>query len=347
MFCTKSNSKFLRKLTRTKVTARGMVDEILDSLAKVESHMSDFREYIKGQKGDDKPLYQWATYAGYASLNSAVQRLDEVTSKFKRVRLPQEYVSSSVSRANESSISVSKAAAYALAAMNKKTANYMEEMETSTLNDEAKVQANTIITQELQKLMEHSTRATERVWVATDLLRTLKERRGSHANWAWSVAGTVMTAGIAAVVGIITAQLYGPAGFNLMSMGGHGGHMYNQVIDLVQRTQAVTNITGELCTIKLQDIDERYKNLAALADSHGERIDSIVDGLGPPNEEGLYYVSMPKVTNGKDADGRIGKVSDDAARQLQRLQDEIYVIRKNVNRMDIRLTKGVDDCRKA
>jgi len=344
-----SHSQYSRELIRTQSTARDMIDDILNSLAEVESHMYDFREYIKAQKDEDKPLYKWATYAGYAALNAAVQQLDAASAKFKRVRLPQEFVSSSVSRANESSTSVSKAAAYALAAMNKKTANYMEEMEPSTLSDEAKAQANAIITQELQKLMEHSTRATERVWVATDLLRTLKEKRSSYADWAWSVVGTVMTAGTAAVVAMLAAHLYGPAGFNIIPLGGHGGYMYNQVIDLVERTQVVTNITGELYTIKLQDIDEHYKDLAALSESHGERIDGIVEALGPPNDEGLYYISTPNKIHGesgKDANGRIHKASDEASRQMQRLQEEMHAMRKNVNRMDIRLTKGIEKCRK-
>jgi hypothetical protein len=325
--------------------AAGMVEEILDGLAAVESHMTKFRKYIKIQHDEEKPLYQWDSYTGYLGLKSAVAGLDGATTKFKRARLPQEYMSASVSRATESSTAVSKAASYILAAMNRKTANYMDEMETSTLSEEAKIHANAIITKELQKLMEHSTHATDRVWVATDLLRTLKDKQANYKDWAWSAAAVAMTASISAMMGILTAHLFGPTGFEL----GPSGRMYSQVIDLVQRTQAVTNLTGELYTIKLQDIDQRYTDLAALSNSHGDRIDSIVDALGPPNEEGTYYVSMPKSSGGescKDVDNRLRKVSDDAARQMQRLQEEMRLMRKNVNRMDIRLTSGLNKCQK-
>lgn len=326
-----------------------MVEDILGSLAEVESLMRQFREYIKVQEGDDKPLYQWATFPGYSRLRSAVQELDKATARFKRARLPLEYISASVARATESSISVSKAAAYALAVLNKKTASYMEEMETSTLSDDAKLEANAVISVQLQKLMEHSTLATERVWVATDLLRTLKIKQGNCKDWAWSAAGTIMTAGIAAAVAIFTAHFYGPSGFSLIPIGGHHGDMYRQVVELVQHTQAVTNLTGELYTMKLQDINDRYETLAAMSESHGERIDNIVDGLGPPNAEGLYYVSMPKAatsTSSKYVDSRIRQASDDTARQMERLQEEMQLMRKNVNRMDIRLSKGIDRCLK-
>ncbi|KAF2823564.1 hypothetical protein CC86DRAFT_328976, partial [Ophiobolus disseminans] len=311
--------------------------------------MRNFQDYVKIQKDDDKPLYQWAKFTGYPALNTVVSALDDATSKFKRTKLPHSYVAASVAQATSSSTSVSKAAAYALAAMNMKTGKYMDDMETSTLSDEGKRSANALITEELQKLMEHSTRAAERVWVATDLLRTLEAKHGNYTDWAWSAAGTVMTAGVAAIVGILAAHLYGPAGFDLVPAGGPNGHMYKQVVDLVQRTQAVTNLTGELYTIKLQDIDERFNDLSALSESHGLRIDNIVDGLGPTNAEGVYYVSMPKRTDGescKDVEGRLQKVSGDAHRQMQRLRDEMQLMRKNMNRMDIRLSSGLEKVRK-
>lgn len=339
----------MRKLTNVQISSRTVVDEILGRLAEVERHMSRFREYIKTQKDDDKPLYQWANYSGYPALDTAVSELDEATSKFKRVQLPQEYVAASVARAMDSSTTVSKAASYALAAMNMKTAKYMEEMETSTLSEEAKVNANALITEELQKLMEHSTHATERVWVATDLLRKLEEKQARYKDWAWSAAATVITAFIGAAVGILTAHLYGPEGLDLIPQNGRGQGMYGQVLDLVQRTQAATNLTSELYTIKMQDIDQRYNNLAALSESHGLRIDNLVEGLGPPNEKGIYYLSTPQRSHGeicKDVEGRLQKVSNDANRQMQRLHEEMQIMRKNMNRMDIRLTSGLDKVRK-
>lgn len=311
--------------------------------------MSKFKAYIKAQNDDDKPLYQWVTFPGYCALDAAVTKLNTATAKFKREKLPSEFVAASVAQAMDSSTSVNKAASDALATMNKKTATYMDEMETSTLSEDAKMNANTLITQELQKLMEHSTHATERVWVATDLLRSLESKQVTYKDWAWTVTGTLMTACLSAVVGVFAVHTVGPAGFDIVPQGGHGGHLYGQVVDLVQRTQAVTNLTGELYNVKLQDIFERYKDLAALSESHGERIDNIVDGLGPPNEKGVYHLSSPKEAKSeayKDIEGRLQKASDDASRQIQRLHEEMQLMRKNVNRMDIRLSSGLEKVRK-
>jgi hypothetical protein len=320
----------------------------LNRLGEVKDQMINFREYIRLQKDEDKPLYQWAKYSNYPSLTAAVSKLDKTVVKLKRTRLPQEHVSAGVSQATDMSASVSRATAYCLGVMNQKTAMYMEEMENSTMSEEAKAQANQLITEELKKLMEHSTRATERVWVATDLLRNCHQKCAHSMDWAWSVAGTIMTATIAAVVGIVTAHVYGPAGLDLVPMSGAGGVMYNQVLALVQRTHAVTNLTGELYSIRLEDIDQRYNDLATLSESHGLRIDNLVDALGPTNEQGVYYLSTPKTTDApcKDIESRLQKDLDGAARQMKRLHEEMELIRKNMNRMDIRLTSRLEKMRK-
>jgi hypothetical protein len=313
----------------------------LNRLGEVKDQMINFREYIKTQKDEDKPLYQWAKYSNYPSLTAAVSKLDSTVAKLKRISLAQEHVSAGVSQATDMSASVSRATAYCLGVMNQKTTKYMKEMENSTMSEEAKAQANQLITEELKKLMEHSTRATERVWVATDLLRNCHQKCAHNKDWAWPVAGTIMTATIAAVVGIVTAHVYGPAGLDLVLMSGAGGVMYNQVLALVQRTQAVTNLTGELYSIKLEDIDQRYNDLATLSDSHGLRIDNLV-------EQGVYYLSTLKTTDEpcKDIESRLQKDLDGASRQMKRLHEEMELMRKNMNRMDIRLTSRLEKMRK-
>jgi hypothetical protein len=326
--------------------SRRIGDDIVRYLAEVDRHMSEFQGYVKTQKDNDKPLYQWSKFAGYAALGTAVSQLEEATAQFKTTHLPQASLAASVRRATRSSTSISKAAVYVLSVMNAKTGDYMVEMKKSTLCEEAKMNANVLITKEIQTLLKQTTRAVEHVWHATDLLRECKQSRTQYKNWAWSVAGTVMTATIATVVGILTAHIYGPAGMNLITRSGFSGGMYAQVLDLVQRTQAVTNLTGEICTIKLQDVEQRYNNLASLSDSHGLRIDNLVDGLGPPNNEGTYYLSTPKEDN-KSCKSCVRAVSKDLNRQLYRQHEELETMRKNMHRMDIRLTRSIEKVRKA
>jgi hypothetical protein len=200
-------------------------------------------------------------------------------------------------------------------------------------------------------VLKHSTLATRSTWAAADLLQVILVKSSTkkpipQKSWAWSLAMTVLTAGISAAVGILAANLhlFSLATYNLAPKGAHGHGVYKQVLDLVQRTQDVTNLTSEIYTVKLQDLGQRYEDLAALAESHGLRIDNLVDALGPTNEEGNYYLSKPKVDDlPSEGNGdRLDKISDDAQRQIQRLHDEMELMRKNMNRLDLRLTRRLD-----
>jgi hypothetical protein len=324
-----------------------IVGEILDCVAKVERQMNIFRHYIESQNDENKPLHQWKKYGGYAALSTTVCELEEAVTTLKNGRLLPAHLTASVAQATSSSTSVSKTTAYAFAMMNSKMANYMKDMETSRMSDEATAKANVVIMEELQKLMKHSFRAAGQVWLATDVLRSFEQRHTQYKDWAWFVTATVVTAVIAATVSIVTVHLYGLAGFNMVPKSNSEG-IYTQLVDLVQRTQALTNPTSELYTIKLQDIDRRYDDLAALAESHGLRIDNLVEALGPPNDEGTYYLPMPKTDSRsyKDLQSLIQKVSDETKRQQQRYQVEMKLMRKNMHRMDIRFTSAINKKRK-
>jgi hypothetical protein len=321
------------------------VDSIIYSLEKVHKYMDHFSAYIKTQKEQSKPLYHWEKYGGYPALSTAVSKLEESITKFKSTRLHPDYLASSVAHATDSSTAVSRAAVCVLAVVNKKIAEYMDDMESSTLNENSKAQANKLITFEVQKLMEHSTRATEQVWRATDLLRECKERRTFAKDWAWSVAATIMTSFIAATVAILITHLYGSMSFDMGTARDFSNEMYHQVLDLVQYAQVVTSLTGEIYNIKLQDIDKQYNDLADISKSHGLRIDNIVDSLGPPNSEGTYYLSTPQ-TNDTTCEGRIQTVSRDLALQMKRQKEDMELMRKDMHRMNIRLTRGIDKVKK-
>ncbi|KAH4782896.1 hypothetical protein HBH62_112410 [Parastagonospora nodorum] len=323
---------------------RNAADDIVHYLSEVHDHMYHLSMYVKAQEENKAPLYQWERHLGYPALSAAVSKLEKAIAKFRPTRLLPEYLSVRVARATDFSTGVSGAAVDVLAIVNKKTADYMDEMETSTLSEETKAQANSLITEEVQKLMEHSTRAAEQVWHATDMLREGKEGPTLAKDWAWSAAATFMTACIAAAVAVFVAHIYGPSGLALVT-GGHNNDMYHQVLDLVERTKAVTNLTGEIHSIKLQEVDQRYNNLAALSESHGLRIDNIVDALGPPNAQGTYYPSTSKPAD-TVCEARIQKMSQDLSLQLKRQKEDMEMMRKDMHRMDIRLTSGIEKAKK-
>lgn len=337
--------KLLLTTIEKRVHPQDVADTMLTELKNVKQQMRRLLRYIEAQTDEDKPLYHWAAYDGYPALNTAVSKLRKAMTKFKAPRLPQEYLSKRLTCATDFSLSVSTCSADALAAMNKKTTEYMDAMEASTLNEDSKAQANAVITEEVCKLLEHCTSATGTVWQATDLLRKCKEQQAIVRGWAWSASATAMTAFVATVVSLATTYFYGPAYLDMFPARAGGPAVYSKIVDLVQQTQVVTNLTGELYKIKMQDVDLKYDDLSALSQAHGLRIDGIVDGLGPPNQQGTYYVSTTKSDDGS-CESRIQNVSKDLQSQLQRQQQELELMRKNMHRMDVRLTRGIEKVRK-
>lgn len=159
-----------------------IVDEILDCVAKVERQMNIFRHYIESQNDENRPLHQWKKYGGYPALSTTVYELEKAVTKLKNGRLLPAHLAASVAQATVSSTSVSKTTAYAFAMMNLKMANYMKDMETSRMSDEATAKANVVIMEELQKLMKYSFRAAGQVWLATDVLRSFEQRRTQYKD---------------------------------------------------------------------------------------------------------------------------------------------------------------------
>lgn len=322
----------------------------LNLIGEVDKKMRHFRAYIQTLKESDKPLYQWEKYTEYRAIYDAVYGLNRALSGFTPVPMPGKVIDECRAQAMAHSTSVSKAAAFALRVMSEKTAAFTNEMESSTLSDEAKANATAHITAEVQKVLEHCTKAAGCVWAATDLLQKLEKedtpKPTPRDGWVWSLAKVLLTTGFSAAIGIEAANhhLYGPTALDITYQIPNRTGLYNQIIDLVQQSQANTNLTSEIYAIKLQELYQRHDTLAELAESHGLRIDNLVDALGPTNTEGVYYTSAPQAEEGtgKGVDQRVLKALGDQQRQLQRQQNEMEQMRKNMNRMDVRLTKRVD-----
>jgi hypothetical protein len=338
-------------------------------MAEVEEAMMHFEQYIRVQNDNNKPLYQWVKFDGYRSITRAIKDLDDTVAKFEPVALPIAHVKMYLSRATQYSLSVSRIAVFAMGVMSDKSALCINEIEESLLSDEGKVNAQRLITIELKKLLKHCAKATDRVYAALDLLRKTLLIDELHKNpdisvikklaeseprlspprksWLWTATGITLGAMASAAIGLAGAHLYGPGGFDLALTTNPDG-MHAQVLDLVHRAQAITNLTGEIYSVKLEDLDQRYKELENASESHGLRIDNLVDTLSVLNDEGTYFSSTSKPTPELNCDvpdnvrSNIRKISDDADRQLERLHSEMETMRKNMHRMDIRLTKRLD-----
>ncbi|RYO23856.1 hypothetical protein AA0111_g9067 [Alternaria arborescens] len=347
-----------KKSTSAVKAQRNCADGVLGSMSDIEKAMFQLYEYIKAHNDSKKPLYMWATFGGYSSVNVALLDLHDKAIEFEEAhRLPVTNARILLSRATQISLAVSQMAVFCMGVMGDKVTSCIDEVEESDLSAEGKDKAKALITKELKKLLKTCAKATDQVYVALDLLRSSLHVEESSQNldisiikdliaestprksWLRSVTDVVLKTVMGAAVSIAAVQFYSTSGFDLaLQTNPFGTH--SQVMSLVQRAQAVTNLTGEIYSIKLEDLDQRYKELEAASESHGLRIDSLVEALGVPNAEGTYYLSMPK--SDREAPGGTQKISADADRQIQRLRSELAAMRKNIHRMDIRLMKRLD-----
>lgn len=343
-------------------------DDILKYMYEVNNHMAEFGEFIQAQKNEDKPLYNWAKYTKYDAASYAVTRLDEAAARLEPVHLPRDDIKACLGKATQFSLCISRVVVAAMGAMGEKFDTCIDEIEDSDLSVEGKASAKAFVTGELKELVTHCSRTTSRVYSALDLLReslfvdessrdldfaSIKKLmydsedrlRASHKTSVWTTIALVLGTVALVVTGLVAAHLSGPVGFDLaLKSETYGNGMFTQVVDLVQRTQAVTNLTNDIYSIKLQDIDRRYKELEVISEAHGSRIDNLVESLGPTNEEGTYYTSMrnPDQEIPSKVNRHIRKLSDSSNRDLVRLHQEMENMRKNINRMDTRLTERLD-----
>ncbi|KAG9189689.1 hypothetical protein G6011_06557 [Alternaria panax] len=341
---------------------RNCAKKVLGSMSDVEKAMLRLYEYTKEQNDSKKPLYMWATFGGYSSVNIALLDLKDKAIEFGEAHhLRVANVRALLSRATQISLAVSQIAVFSMGVMGEKLTSCVDEIDESDLSAEGKDKAKALITKELKKLLKTCARATDRVYVALDLLRNSlhveepsqnldisiikkliaesEARLTPRKSWLWDGTKAVLGAGFSAAVTIAAAYFYSISGSDLVLQTNPFG-IHSQVISLVQRAQAVTNLTGEIYSIKLEDLDQRYKELEGVSESHGLRIDNLVESLGVPNADGTYYSSTPN--SDCEAPSDILRISADADRQIQRLRGELETMRKNIHRMDIRLMKRLD-----
>jgi hypothetical protein len=333
-------------------------------MSEVETALIKLHEYAKAQNKEQKPIHQWAKFDGYRGVDRAVANLDGAVAKLEEVHLPTTFVKTYLTRARQISLNVSKAAVFCMGVMNEQFTSYIEETE---------VPANVValITEEVRKLLKYGSKATYSVYAALDLLQNslhIDESRCSRdvsvikeliaesearlsaprKSPLWSVAKVMLGAATSAVFALVAAHMYSTNGFDL-ALQRDPNSMHSQVLSLVQRAQAVTNLTGEIYSIKLGELDQRYKELEAASESHGLRIDNLVEALGVPNEYGTYFSSTPKSDTPPEMDCQINnghsyiqETIAEANRQTDQLRTELEHMRKNMHRMDIRLMKRLD-----
>ena len=341
--------------------------------------MSKFQAYVKIQVNENKPLYQWMEYDHYDIMDATISELDETVGSLEPVYLPRKHIGVYLKQATQLSLAVSKAAVFAMKVsriafethksvladtlsttqvMSQKSSTCFAEIEASRLSSQDKDEAKIFVTNELEKLVHYCTRATSSVYTALDLLREsllLEEDDEAADNesslptqrkgWFWKVAAIVLGASASVALGFHAADLCRMTNFDIARNCNNMEHdLFGELADLFQRTQSVMNLSSEVYSVKMQHVDQHYKALEAITEAQGMRIDNLVESLGPTNDEGLYFskTSKANVDAPENNQHREDKVSESMKIEVQRLRLEMEKVRRNMNLVDLRLTRRLD-----
>ena len=343
-------------------------------MSRVLEEMTKYLDYILSQGVQLKPLYQWDPYHGYDASISAIHSLERAVRALRaehsteNIILPEEYIRMCRRGGRQLSTSISKAAGHIMRTMRKRSENCTDEIEASPLDDIGKTEAIAGIMHELEKVIQYCVGATNHTWQAFDLLeerliadeldksmRDFLAKRIIEASEAhnrsppktgfWKAAISIVGVSIGVAIIFAAANMYSPGGFSpATEVSAHGDSLHTDFLSMVERTQHIANLTNRAHSAHFQDMNQRYKYLEVASQHQSLRIDNIVESLGPPNEVGTYYSSWPQLEHrfSEAARQSVGTVATELEDQLKRLRYDLKSLRRNVDNMDIRLTKRLD-----
>lgn len=265
----------------------------------------------------------------------------------------------------KNSISISNTAQIAFETMNHKIVSCFEEVDQSTLSEEAKDIAKTEITGEVTKLMKHTTESTRSVYAALDLLLKLfyqdiekgplnlvdvilteqglyKGKIGAKKT-LWPM-WKIMTTGF--LLFIMAVTLLGALNhvFDRRMLcfenpqQATGASHFGKMIYYLQTTDVARRYQNKVVQARLRKLDSRCKSIEEANECIGARLDNIVESLGPPNEDGMYFSKSNTFPGNKQSDALILNLQ----KQNDKLSEEVIQLRKHIHRVDLRLTKDVE-----
>jgi hypothetical protein len=358
--------------------------KMLDCIFELEKKMTEYRDYIEAQDAKDIYLFQWAKFTRYETLHQATTNLNKAfedltthvyefggvndscgltsmrraANVFQRDGVPRRVVLLFFNSALRNSISISNTAQTAFETMNHKIVSCFEEVDQSTLSEGAKDIVKTEITDEVTKLMKHTTESTRSVYAALDILLRLfyrntekgplnlvdviRAEQGLHTHktggrktrWpTWKILTTCLLLSIIAMTVFGNRMLY----VENPQQDTDASHL-GKMIYYLQKTDVVRRYQNKVVQASLRKLDSRCKSIEEANECIGARLDNIVESLGPPNEDGMYFSESNTFPGNKQSDALILNLQ----KQNDQLSEEVIQLRKHIHRVDLRLTKDVE-----
>lgn len=258
--------------------------------------------------------------------------------------------------------------------MSVRSATCMDEIANSSLDEAGRDIARIVITGEIGELLKHSTAATNSVYAAMDLLRTslhseIQDDNGQDAKpcehtkrGSWKY-GAILSLSLFSI-GLTSFGQFGhllptdwvPGSWipsnRISGMQIPNGYTVVDITSLQTCVHDTINSVAEMNVVDNKVTSTRLKHLEQTHEATGQRIDNIWDALGPPGPDGRYkFESNPGELN-DDSAWDIQKVREEVKTQLDRVNheiahldkiyEEIVDLRRHVHRVDLRLTKRID-----
>ncbi|KAF2691884.1 hypothetical protein K458DRAFT_6801 [Lentithecium fluviatile CBS 122367] len=336
------------------------IEHVLTRMADVEKEMNSLREYWAAHDKNDEPFFNWSPYARYAKLHQAAGSLDWAVGELDlisaTVTLPPDLTKKYLYKARGLSLSTSKATIFAIQVMSKKTGEYVQGPEGSSLPSPASDISNHIVASEIGKLLEHSTEATEGVWAAVDLLQQLHNVDIEVAQDQVDVKLTKTKPNVESsekALGKTRKQKdYLTLVCILLCL------FLTTMQELRHPTIFVSRRASNNCANVYSLFGDSYKLIASIQQAQDEkldalnkqsqdtelRVDNLWEALGPPNANGTYYGAKAEHvdTSSEDIDKKLQVLKEGLERQVKRVEANAAGFKKAMQLADIRLSSRLD-----
>lgn len=348
-------------------------------MASVKKGMSGLRDYVQSQSTDKDHLYEWEKYQDYETLGKAIKGLEAATEKFKKLakeaegmQMPRRLMTTLVQNAIMTSISVSDMAHYILRTMNSKTRHCFEEVDKSKFLDSTKTEMKDLIIQDATALLCSTTDTTRATYTSLDLLLKILHDAtefdtlepldlGFPKSKKAAPTGSLrkIVTGVLIALPLLSAFCFNPwlpptELYQRLTEQTHVQNLHLQTQINQLRDEVIKTVRAEP-HMQAEELTELYGRMDALGDNIktmekqfqdvGLRIDNLWEALGPPNEHGTYfdpspnghYNKEPALPSSNDDQGHLQM----SRQQFKALDAEIVKLRREMHRVDIRLTREV------
>lgn len=248
-----------------------------------------------------------------------------------------------------------------------------EEVNRSSMSESAKDKAKTDITNLVNCALKHTTAPTESIYRALDLLLKIFYQTGpngldpttewehlksqvqcqKHAKprpcgWAWKPLITAMI--IAILITIVpnvphSADIVGLFR-DTRAMKGHMGNVSGTFSKALKQAVEANHISNSIAHAKQNDLNVRLKNIEEMYEANGLRIDAIWESLGAPNENGTYSLGKDTCQLNEGLEQKVQQLHKAIQANFETFNKEMVQLRKHVHRVDLRLTKGIEQLKK-